>query len=83
MPPELTIVYRYEVVVTRAQLRDFIKGVNLDVHDGEEELTIEEVLGNPKLLKYICSEVIDGYMLSIDGPEHWNNDGWANWRNYR
>lgn len=83
MPSEKNIVYRQEVVITRDQLQDCIRQINRDYDDESEKLTIEEVRGNKRLLKYICSIAVEDGMDMIDPLELWNNDGWVDVEDYR
>lgn len=44
-----------------------------EIWDGEKDITLEDVTSNPKLLSYLNAG-------QDDPAEHWNNDGYCDWR---
>ncbi len=57
-----------------AHIEAVIKILNkYEIWDGEKDITLEDVTSNPKLLKYLSA--------GQDDPlEHWNADGYSDWR---
>jgi len=56
-----------------AHIKEVIKILNkYEIWDGEKELTLEDVMSSPKLLKYLDA--------GDDAFEHWNADGYCDWR---
>lgn len=77
-------VFVVPVKVTSVQLQSFIDILNgWEFKKHETRLTFDEVMANPKLLEYICTEaVLDGVAM-YDPLTFWNNDGWCDIRDYR
>ena len=80
-------VYTQTVSVSAEQLESFVKTLNndVDVDEGEELLTVEEVKQNQELLTYICKNAIEEGIEEVasDPEEFWNMDGWCEWTEYR
>jgi hypothetical protein len=76
------IVFVVPVNITKIQLVNIILVLN-KFEFPEDPLTIEEVLSNPELLKYICTEAAEDGTALFDPFEFWNNDGWCDIFDYR
>ena len=79
---EQEVVYTVQVLVTKQHLHQIIKFLNRDLDEGEQSLTIEEVLSKPELIEYICEMAVEGDGL-FNPFDCWNNDGWSDWKDYR
>jgi hypothetical protein len=88
---EPTIVKQVLVSITDIQLQTFIDQINQDLADEDGDLfdeddgllTITEVVGNQKLLDYICESAVEDGTAVYDPEEFWNNDGWCDWSDFR
>ena len=78
---EQEVVYTVQVLVTKQHLHQIIKFLNRDLDEGEQSLTIEEVLSKPELIEYICEMAVEGDGL-FNPFDCWNNDGWSEWKDY-
>jgi hypothetical protein len=81
--PSKDVVYSQAVNVTTAQLQKIVDVLSHDVYEDEQPLSIDEVLNNPQLLDYICSNTIEDGVALYDPHEAWNNDCWCEWKDYR
>ncbi len=75
------VVYTHPVNVTQKDLEDIIPYLNRDCCS-QQPLTIEELVGNEELLKYVCAQAVECDGL-FDPQECWNNDGWCDWEEHR
>jgi len=83
MNNEDLVVFSVVVHITRQDLLDFINTLNKwEIEDGEEPLTIEEVMSKPDLLKYLCDEGVAGNAV-FDSTDCWNGGFWGEWRQFR
>ena len=84
MNNEDLVVFTVLVHITRDQLANFINVLNrFELRDGEEPLTVDEVISKPNLLKYICDEAVEDGAAIVDPVQFWNEDGWCDWRQFR
>jgi len=76
------LAFTVSVPVSVAQLKSFINQINTSLNDGEDPLTIKKVMKDRPLLVYICEQAVNDGIAMYDPESFWNNDGWADWRNY-
>ena len=78
------IVFTVKTDIYLDGLKSIVETLNNDVYeeDGDKELTVEEVLATPELLKYICEGAVEEDGIH-DPEEIWNMDGWADWKDHR
>lgn len=78
------VVYVVKTAITRAELQEVVDLLNKNELDEDDEsqplLTIEEVLGNPELLSYLCESLVK---QEYDIEELWNDDGFCDFADYR
>lgn len=81
----MTVVKEIMVQVTDQHISEFIEQMNRDVYEdeGEQFLTVEEVVGNDRLLTYVCEQAVADGVALYDPLEFWNADGWCDWKDYR
>lgn len=78
------VVFVVPVSVTKNELESFLLVLNeLELEEDEDELTVEEVLNNPDLLRYLCEEAVEDGVALHDPQEFYSNDGWCDFRDYR
>ena len=78
------IVCTIAVNVNVGQLNDILDTLNKhEIDEGEEKLTLTEVVNNEKLLNYICREAVEDGTAMYDPFEFWNADGWCDFKDYR
>lgn len=82
------IVYVVKTAITRAELQEVVDLLNkkelgpengFGDEDDQPLMTIEEVLGNPELLAYLC----DSLVMQDDVHEIWNSDGFCDFAERR
>lgn len=83
------VVYVVKTEILTGDLQELIdllnknelaEGMQLDDEDLKPLLTLEEVLGNPELLAYLCEALV---MKEHDVDEAWNQDGFCDFADYR
>lgn len=86
--PENAVVFTVQTPITQFELQNVINLLNkkelgpdnaLDEDEVEPLLTIEEVMGNPELLAYICNQMVE----QDDIFEIWNDDGFSDFKDFR
>lgn len=78
-------VYTVQVPIFRGQLREVIDMINEhDIHEDDEfdKLTLEGVLNNPPLLKYLCEALVELDNVGGDVFDIWNQDGFCDWKDF-
>jgi len=85
MIDENTVIIVVPVEVTIKHILSFMEVLNdREIERPEEEfLTLDEILKNHKLMKYLATEAVNDGVAMFDPFEFWNNDGWCDFRDYR
>lgn len=77
------VVKVVKIDITKKDLQDFLDVLNKWelTDEGDEKLTIENVVSRPNLLDYIVDEIVNewGWAEPLD---FWNGDGWCDIRDY-